>query len=279
VPVALGAIAALALVRLARRDAPIAWRPLIAATAALPFALALDVAVVRAGTGRMELAAGAPVLAAAPLVADGLVQDTLAATCPHPGWTLCAEIDRLPHDNDEFLWNPASPIWDNHDFFTLEGELREIVAATFARHWPQALANGVARALRQFVSVAAGDGTDSALARAVTIRFGIVLGPEVEAAIRAGRQVREEPATWPPAQLPGPIALAAMVALVAVTLLTMRERPALLALTAALFAAAAANAFAIGMGGAVHDRYQARIAWLFVLALIIAAAARKPAPA
>jgi hypothetical protein len=207
------------------------------------------------------------------------VQDTLAATCPHPGWTLCADIAQLPHDNDEFLWNPASPIWRNGDFFRLEDELGEIVGATLARHWPRVLANAATRAARQFVSVAAGDGTDSRLARGVTIRFGIVLGPEVEAAIRAGRQVREEPATWLPARLPGPIALGAMAALAALLLLARPSRPALIALAAALFAAAAANALAVGLGSAVHDRYQARIAWLFPFALVIALAASRPAPA
>jgi len=275
VPTALGAITALALIRLLRRDAGISWRALLGATLALPLALALNIAATWWGTGRAELSAGANVFAAAPLVAAGLVQETLAATCPRPGWTLCAEIDRLPRDAEQFLWNPQSPIWRDQDFLTLDPELGEIVRATLARHWPQALANGLARAARQFVTVGAADGTHAWLAREVAIRFGLLLGPEVEASIRASRQVREEVAQWQPAPLAGPIALAALAALVLLVALDRAtRRPALLALLAAILAAAVANAVAVGLGGAVHDRYQARIAWLFPLALLVALAGR-----
>jgi hypothetical protein len=51
-----------------------------------------------------------------------------------------------------------------------------------------------------------------------------------------------------------------------------RERPALLLALVMLFVAAAANAAAVGLGGSVHARYQARLAWLFVLLLPVAAA-------
>jgi hypothetical protein len=51
-----------------------------------------------------------------------------------------------------------------------------------------------------------------------------------------------------------------------------RERPAAALLLAVVLLGALANAGAVGFGGAVHARYQSRIAWLFPLAAGVALA-------
>ena len=55
-----------------------------------------------------------------------------------------------------------------------------------------------------------------------------------------------------------------------------RERPAAALLLAAVLLGALANAGAVGFGGAVHARYQSRIAWLFPFAAGVALAALRP---
>ncbi|MCS6932658.1 MAG: hypothetical protein NZM27_10655 [Acetobacteraceae bacterium] len=264
--------------RIADRAAPAGW-----ARAALPALLAAAGFVLSslgtlAAEGRFEYARAAPQFLAARLAGDGLLQRHLERICPAPGVTLCADLPTLPDSADGFLWDPASPLWQRGDFFALEAELRALNRAVLAAYWPEWLARSALRAAEQLLTLRAGDGLDRELVVQFQPAYARIMGEAEGAALAASRQFREELGEHPAAVLAGALNAGAMagcaVLLLAFGALWRRERPALLLALFVVFAAAAANAAAIGLGGSVHARYQARLAWLFVLLLPIAAAAR-----
>jgi hypothetical protein len=185
--------------------------------------------------------------------------------------------DRIPRDPDGFLWSDASPIDWAGDPFALEPELAAASAAALRAHWPVWLARALGRGLRQLVTLGAGDGLDRALALSHGPYLAGLVSPAAAAAALASRQAREELAGHPLAAVPGPLALAALAACAALAAARgrrlARERPAAALLLAVVLLGALANAGAVGFGGAVHARYQSRIAWLFPLAAGVALAA------
>ncbi|MDW8443894.1 MAG: hypothetical protein RML45_05975 [Acetobacteraceae bacterium] len=279
---------ALLLLRLAWRGAPVRLAGLGALLAALVLAPALNLAANRLAHGEARLAFGSSVFLAARLVGDGLMQRWLAAHCPLPAVTLCEDRHTLVADSDHFLWNPASPVWRDRNFFRLEAELAAINPRVIAAHWSEFVANGLARAARQLVTARVGTDLSvrvnedrALLARLVIPRFAEALGPAAGEALDRARQTNEEIARAWPAVLAGPLSLAAvpLLALVfAVSPAARRSPVAVLALAA--LAAAVGNAVAVGLGGAVHDRYAARLMWLFpfALALLVGRALSRRAP-
>lgn len=270
------------------RDAPVTWRGIAAAAAALLAAPAFNLIANWLSHGTATLAFGSSIFLGARLVGDGLMQAYLAAHCPDPAWTLCADIASLPRDSDAFLWSPNSVVWRDRDFFRLEGELAALNPRVIAEHWRVFLRNGLARALEQLVTAEVGTDLSmrvnedrALLARLVIPRFTATIGPAAGAALDAARQTNEEIARFPLARLAGPLSLLAVPVVAvwfALDRAAARSPAAVLALVVA--AAALANALAVGLGGAVHDRYAARLMWLFplVLAMLAARALSRPAP-
>ncbi|WP_337875964.1 hypothetical protein [Elioraea sp.] len=279
---------ALAVLRLLLRGAPVAWSGLGAAAAALVAAPAFNLIANWLSHGTATLAFGSSIFLGARLVGDGLMQAYLAAHCPDPAWTLCADIASLPRDSDDFLWNPNSVVWRDRDFFRLEGELAALNPRVIAEHWWPFLRNGLARALRQLVTAEVGTDLSvrvnedrALLARLVIPRFAATMGPEAGAALEAARQTSEEIARFPLARLAGPLSLLAVpVAALWLVLDRTAARSPAAVLAVAAAAAALANAVAVGLGGAVHDRYAARLMWLFplVVAMLVAARLSRRAP-
>jgi hypothetical protein len=275
-------LAVLAAARLLRRDLPVSWPGLLIAGTALVAAPAINLTANWLSAGTATLAFGSSLFMAARLVGDGLMQAYLAAHCPNPAWTLCADLALLPRDPDDFLWNPASVVWRDRDFFRLESELAALNPRVIAAHWWAFLRNGLTRALAQLVTARVGtdfsvrvNEDQQLLVRVVIPRFADALGPGAGAALDAAHQTNEEIARALPARIAGPVSLIA-VPLVALWFASDRDARgapvAVLALAAA--AAALANALAVGLGGAVHDRYAARLMWLFPLVLAMLAALR-----
>lgn len=272
----LAASGMLLLWRIADRAAPCGWlRALLPGALAAAGFVASSLGTL-AADGRFEYARAAPQFLAARLAGDGLLQRHLEGICPAPGVTLCTDLPTLPRTADEFLWDPASPLWQRGDFFALEEELRGLNRAVLAAHWPEWLARSAARALAQAFTLRAGDGLDRGLVVEFQPAYARIMGERDGRALAASRQVREELGAHPLAALAGALNAGAMAGCAALLMLFglawRRERPALLLALLLLFAAAAANAAAVGLGGSVHARYQARLAWLFVLLLPVAAA-------
>ncbi|WP_439578881.1 hypothetical protein [Elioraea sp.] len=268
--------------RLVWRDLPATWRGLALAALALIAAPAINLTANWLSTATATLAFGSSVFMGARLVGDGLMQTYLEANCPNPAWTLCGDIALLPRDSDDFLWNPTSVVWRNRDFFRLEGELAALNPRVITAHWQDFLRNGLTRALDQLVTTRVG--TDLSvrvnedrqlLVRVVIPRFADALGPAAGAALDAARQTNEEIAGALPARIAGPVSLLS-VPFVALWLALDRDarRSPVAMLALAVAAASLANALAVGLGGAVHDRYAARLMWLFPLVLAMLAAGR-----
>jgi hypothetical protein len=269
-----------AAIRLCRRDIAVTWSGLATAAFTLFAAPVFNLVANWLSTGTATLAFGSSLFLGARLVGDGLMQAYLSTNCPDPAWSLCGDIAALPHDADEFLWSPHSVVWRDRDFFRLEDELAALNPRVIVAHWRAFVLNGVSRALDQLVTARVG--TDLSvrvnedqhlLVRVVIPRFADALGPAAGRALDAARQTNEEIARALPARIAGPVSLLAVPAVAlwfAIDRDARRSPVVVLALAAA--AAALANAFVVGLGGAVHDRYAARLMWLFpfVLAMLVA---------
>lgn len=280
VAVLLAASGLLLVWRLLDRAAPAGWgRALLPGVLAAAGFLASALGTL-AADGRFEYARAAPQFLAARLAGDGLLQRHLERICPAAGVTLCADLPTLPRTADEFLWDPASPLWQRGDFFALEEELRRLNRAVLAAYWPEWLARSALRAARQMVTLRAGDGLDRELVVEFQPSYARIMGEREGRALAASRQFREELGEHPLAALAGALNAGAMAGcaglLLAFGARWRREQPALLLALLLVFTAAMANAAAVGLGGSVHARYQARIAWLFVLLLPLAVAAALP---
>lgn len=275
-------IALLAALRLFRRDIGVTWVGLAGAVLALMAAPAFNLLANWLSTGTATLAFGSSLFLGARLVGDGLMQAYLSAHCPEPAWTLCADIAALPRDSDEFLWSPDSVVWRDRNFFRLEDELAALNPRVIAAHLRAFVLNGLARGLEQLVTARVGtdlsvrvNEDQQLLVRVVIPRFADALGPAAGRALDAARQTNEEIARALPARIAGPVSLFAVPAVALWLALDRAARRSPIAVVAfAAAAAALANAFAVGAGGAVHDRYAARLMWLFPLVLAMLAAQR-----
>ena len=273
-------IAVLAAIRLFRRHIAVTWGGVVAALVALIAAPMVNLVANWLSTGTPTLAFGSSLFLGARLVGDGLMQTYLSAHCPDPAWTLCADIAALPRDSDEFLWSPESVVWRDRNFFRLEKELATLNPRVIAAHLRAFILNGLTRGLDQLVTVRVGtdlsvrvNEDQQLLVRVVIPRFADALGPAAGQALDAARQTNEEIAHALPARVAGPVSLLAVPAVALWFALDREVRRSPVAMLAlAVAAAVVANAFVVGLGGAVHDRYAARLMWLFplVLAMLVA---------
>lgn len=275
-------IAVLAAVRLFVRDISITWSSLVAALMAVIAAPMVNLVANWLSTGTPTLAFGSSLFLGARLVGDGLMQAYLSAHCPDPAWTLCADIAALPRDSDAFLWSPDSVVWRDRNFFRLEKELATLNPRVIAAHPRAFILNGLTRGLDQLVTVRVGtdlsvrvNEDQQLLVRVVIPRFADALGPAAGQALDAARQTNEEIARALPARVAGPVSLLAIPAVALWFALDREARRSPVAMLAlAVAAAVVTNAFVVGLGGAVHDRYAARLMWLFPLVLTILVALR-----
>jgi hypothetical protein len=210
----------------------------------------------------------------------------LRARCPEePGWRLCAFLDRLPMDAEDFLWG-ISPINSELDGSLREDggrravpEARAILAATLAAHPMEVAEAMLGNTLRQLLLFRVGDTLGGASLTGTREVIARGFPPEELARFDRGLQARGElaAAAAPFLRPHVPVVLAALAAL---PFLLWRARRARDAPRAALllFAVAAigCGAFATGALSKPLHRYEARIVWLLPAA---AALALLPRPA
>jgi hypothetical protein len=255
---------------------------------AAPLALAL---LVLAGGnawlyGRASVSPHGAIFLLARLQDDGPALWVLRARCPEePGWRLCAFLDRLPMDAEDFLWG-ISPINSELDGSLREDggrravpEARAILAATLAAHPMEVAEAMLGNTLRQLLLFRVGDTLGGASLTGTREVIARGFPPEELARFDRGLQARGElaAAAAPFLRPHVPVVLAALAAL---PFLLWRARRARDAPRAALllFAVAAigCGAFATGALSKPLHRYEARIVWLLPAA---AALALLPRPA
>lgn len=213
------------------------------------------------------------------LQADGPATETMRRHCPSRGWRLCDRVDSLPMSADAFLWSEASPILRDasgalrpRNGLPLVGEASEIARLTL-REMPLAVAGAMAtNALRQAVRIGLGDTFDpSDLRGGVAVVIADLLGDTERRRFEGGAQMRGTLVTPPDGFFFGVLAVAALALVVALLRPATRRRADWAAFVACVIVGFAANAFMTGALSGPHDRYGARLAWIVVLAAVLAA--------
>lgn len=262
--------AAVVMVVVALRRAAV-WR------ASMPLAIA--VAVIAAtnivGFGKVAISPFGSVFLLARLASDGPAARTIERACPAAGWHMCAWIDRIPADSDDFLWDGKGPVWSHPGGpIGLAGEASTIIGQTIRSEPIRVLELAITNTWRQLQLVGLGDTLRPQwLEGSVGKTLSAYFPPRELAAYRASLQAADtlEPAA---ARL-NALQLAVLIAGLCVTL-ALLARATLLgdrviaALCLMALLGLAVNAFATGALSRPHYRYQTRIAWILVLVPLIA---------
>lgn len=245
---------------------------------AVPLAAALAMLLLTNAVGNRTLGISpyGSVFALARLVGDGPGLAYLDRACPDPRLRLCAWQGRLSADSDEFLWHPQGPLWANGFGPTrFAPEAARLVPAIIAAYPLDTLRAAAANTLRQLFRVQVGDTlVPDHLDIAVLPRLRPYLPPAEIARYQAALQPRGlfRDAAAPFLATHAVLLAAGTAGSVAVMLRCWRTRRTLAGLAAVVLAALLANAFATGALSGPHDRYQARLAWLVLLAPLAYAA-------
>lgn len=290
-PLALAMVAVAFAGDVLRRGRGLPWgAPRLAAPMAAAIALLLVTNWV--GHGRAALSPHGATFMLARLQADGPASEVIRAGCPDAGWYLCAFVDRLPMDANDFLWAPESPVnrdaQGNPRFLggaMISAEAAEIVAATLRTHPAAVLRAILANTARQAATAGIGDTLGNEhLAAALRPRIAEGFPVRELAAYDAALQARGElRAAAAPFALPHlPALLLSLPLLAWAGWRAARAGDAMrLWFAAALLVGVLANAAATGGLSGVHARYQARIAWLLpvgALLLLLPALPRRGTP-
>jgi len=259
------------------RAAPRMVAPILVAALSLACANAI-------GHGRVAISPFGSVFLAARLLEDGSALRTLDARCEEARWRVCALRPALPMGVNDFLWLPDGP---------LRGELGggkawadeagAIIAATLAREPVGVAREMLSNAVQQFITIGTGDGLEPWPGEPGPEPLIARWFPRELEAFRTARQQRgllqQDVEAFRPLHL-----VFAWGGLLILPWMAWRQRhdmPAL-ALCVLVLAAAATNALVTGGLSSVSERYQARMAWLFIFApaaLLPVTPGRKPADA
>ena len=287
--------AGVALLPPARPVAAAAWRTgglaLMAALLALSALVAANLVTYRQATPFM----GNPVFFFARLQADMDAPRILRPRCEAGARdAICGVLDRLEAGRmgvDEFLWsrhldpNGRSPIPELGWFNGFYAEARKLNPILLREGWRDWLSASTMRALQQMGRFRLGDGMSPLSARLLLSGLPKVGMPDIATSLADTRQARGTLHRHMPRLVADGLAamgLIRMVGLFAVGLALHRPElwwPALLFLSIWI-----GNAMLIGLGGTVHDRYGARLAWAApllagLLAIRAAIPHREPGPA
>lgn len=225
--------------------------------------------------GQATYTPGGPVFVFGRLVQDGIVQRLLDDRCPGDpaAYALCPWRETMPKTANDFIWHRDSPFRRIGWWGGADAELARMVRDAVAAH-PGAVALTALRATaEQLGKVATGDGLDewhdfTRWTFAEHLR-------EHQPAFAQARQQRQEPigelfvglnlvhrpVAW--------LSLLGTAGVLAWALATRRQHHAVFA--ALVLLALLGNAFISGALSNPHDRYQSRMAWLAVLAMLAAA--------
>lgn len=174
----------------------------------------------------------------------------------------------------------ARPCGRGGDFLALEAEFAVVTPEVLRAHGWTWARRSLGYAWQQFRQLDAGDSLERILVLENAHHLARWVSPAAEARALASRQAREELRDHWSTRIAGPVARFALLVCLGVVMLRgrrlWREAPGAAVLLAVILAGLAANAAAIGLGGTLHGRYQARLGWLLPLA---ACAVLLPGPA
>jgi hypothetical protein len=208
------------------------------------------------------------------LIEYGPAREELLETCPQAGFQLCQYAVRLPETADEFLWRPG-PFQDLGSFNGMKAESNAVVNATIM-HRPFAVLQMFAlNFFRAFVAVApanhirklsgAGDDTQERIRNLI----GQVFGDGDALSFFGSLQAKDK---WPIAasNALSYIGLFLSTILVVSSALFLR-RKFLFGWKLAVFflGSYCVNTFVCSALSGVHDRYQARVTWVIVVAALL----------
>ena len=265
----LATLAATAMLAVLLRPDLVTRRGLGEGMAALALGAVLLLGANYAVAGRLAWTPGGMALPFGRMLQDGLVARYLAEHCPDARLRLCRHRHELPTDADMFFWGES--VFDRLGRFEgLHQEMRTIVLESLAAYPLQQLAAAASAAVRQLVMVKTGEGVDSSTWH--TYNMIAEFTPAALPAMRAARQQKGELDFATVNRVHVPVALSAMVLLLAtIVLAAARVRFAdlgPLAVTAAI--ALLLNAAVCGVLANPHDRYGARMAWIAALVVLMA---------
>ena len=239
--------------------------------AALALGAILVFAADYAVAGRLAWTPGGFALSFGRMLQDGIVKKYLDEYCPDRRLRLCVFKDELPQNADEWFWGSA--LFDRLGRFAgLDDEMETIALRSLAAYPGLQLESAVTDTARQLIAVHTGEGVLNTVWH--TYRIIELYTPRLAPAMRAARQQQGEISLTGVNRLQYPLALGAMALLPLIVLAawrgTLTADVGELAATAAL--ALLGNAFICGVLSNPHDRYGARVAWLAVFVVILAAA-------
>ncbi len=204
------------------------------------------------------------------LIEYGPGRDYLKEACPDAGYKLCDYLDQLPATADGLLWQ--SHIYDRLGSFpAMEPEARAIVRATIhTRPWEVAEMIGRNFLATFSVHAPAGEFYAEQQIREFADLIELKFGKATLAAYLASREMNN---TLPHGLLQAiddvvfPSSFLALVLITATALLRKRHDLSPLAISTLVFVLA--DFLLCSAVSGVHDRYQARVTWLFPLVVIV----------
>lgn len=253
---------------------PLARAGLLRLAAAPALAVVALVAVNVVGFGRASLSPFGNVFLMTRVIYDGPGMDTLRRECPAVAWKMCAFIDRLPSNADDFLWDHDGPVVQAGGAKVVSSEANAIIIAAL-RAEPGAEARAFIRnTLHQLTQFANGDGLipwPDTVTPTINRDF-----PRAEAAAYA-TSLQTQGRLTAIDRLQGlhlAVALAGLAGCV-LLLLALRQS-AMTGFAASVLLALLVNATMTGGLSGPHDRYQSRVMWLPPLITLLALAAPRP---
>ena len=241
-------------------------RLVLRALAPLGAALVLVLAANAGGERQFGISPFGQIFLLARLVADGPARQTLAERCPAAGWRLCAWTGRLTDDSDQFLWAGDGPVWaDGYGPSFMRDEAGEIVRATVLAHPGAVLRAMAANTAAELLRVRVGDTLgpthlDTTVWQALEAWFPPEEQARYAAALQPAGLLPAAAAPWTALHIP-----LLGLGLLGTTWVLVRGSAMHRAFAVLILAALVANAFSAGALSALHDRYQARVAWLLLL--------------
>lgn len=286
IPLALGLIGVIVAARLGfgLRDSHWGRTPLLLAAPVLA-AIAAHVGINRVYYSSFSLSPASSVWLLARFIGDGPARDYLREECPTRQFVLCAYLDELPADSDEFLWNNYTTdavFVRAGGYAALRGEAREIVSGTIARYPGRVAGDFLRNSARQFIDIGTGGWLDfgpnmlgQPISQYIQIQFPRSYDRYVHSAQLRSAIPTAALAVWHT----GFVVVGALGCAVLLFAHAHGGSRRFVLLCLVILAALVGNAIVTGGISAVHDRYQTRVIWLVVFAACagVATYARNPA--
>ncbi len=276
-PSHLGTSAGLVLCLAALRGAGLIWRRrrlpkpnVILPALCFGVGLGLVLAANYSLTHKVFVSRAGAIFLTARLMGDGVVAKTLDDICPSAPLPLCRYRAHLPATADDYLWTKPSPF---NKLGRFRGDLRQyqvIVAESLERYPVESIGWGLWGALRQYFMFRTGDGVEPQ-EWVLDPMFRSFMPRQYKRYLQAHQQRGD--LRFPAVNVVHyPLALLAQVWLAFVLWRALRRRRwNMAALPAYILVALIGNALVCGLFSGPHDRYQARLAWVPCLIVLLTA--------